>query len=200
MKRTYPFLTFVLITLISSFVFSLSVQAQESHGTSTESTSATPHEPEALTDPTPADAPDTEQIELPKPVQDRIYNLVTNVLNRLSATLTRMDSITSRLDSRITKMKASGMETGSAEAKLAEAKSALTHAHETFTSIPPLMEVLSGKTPLRSYHAVRVQLLSIRNELKTISQLLTETISLLKAPTPTNQTPATSTESLPAQS
>lgn len=136
---------------------------------------------------------------LSKVLQDRIRNLIANVVERLAATLHRFDTIVTRIDSRIEKLNAAQMDTTAASAKLSEAKDALEHARTLLAQTPDSATVVTSETPRTAYKAIRAQLIAVRDELKHVRNLLQEAVTLLKNTSARPSEEATTTEPLPAQ-
>jgi len=127
------------------------------------------------------EAKEERRVALQKQLQDRIVNLASNVASRLNAATSRMENIIGRLDSRITKLKAVGVDTASAEAKLVEAKNALAETRAKLASLGSVHAAVTGETPRESYATIRAEFLAVRDGIKQTHALLRETVTLLKA-------------------
>ncbi len=112
--------------------------------------------------------------------QDRIINLSQNVITRLTSATERMSSIIGRLETRIEKLKALGVDTAPAEAKLTEAKNALLAVEDVLEELGSVETVVRGDTPRDSFAMVRTQFLGARDLIKQTRSLLIETVALLK--------------------
>jgi len=112
--------------------------------------------------------------------QDRIVNLASNVVMRLTSAIDRFGQIISRLDSRIEKLKNLEVDTSSAVAKLDEVKDSLSEAKNTITDLSSVREAVSGGSPRETFGIVRTELKTVRDLLKQTHSQLREVVSLLK--------------------
>jgi hypothetical protein len=126
--------------------------------------------------------------------QDRIFNLSRNVSSRLLASINRLENISNRLDTRIVKLKNTGVDTSSAEAKLGEARNSLSEARSSLESLPSVQQALTSDTPQASFQKIRTIFLATRDLLKKSHSQLSETVVLLKNAPTQNTTVATTSE------
>ena len=139
-----------------------------------------------------ADAPIRDNIEtrqevrserrnaLSRAIQDRIINLALNTTNRLTSAINRLQNITDRLSSRITILREQGVDTGTAETKLAESKTTLEQARATLNSLNTIAAVIRGDTPRESFSEIRVKFFETRDALIQTRTLLLDTVALLR--------------------
>jgi len=117
---------------------------------------------------------------LDKNIQERIINLTRNVTDRLNAGIYRMENIVVRLESRITKMKAEGYTTETAEGKLREAQSTLRVAKTTLSESRPAQQAVSSDVPREAFREIRAQMQGVQELLRQTQSLLKETVALLR--------------------
>lgn len=120
------------------------------------------------------------RVTLQAKFQERIVNLSSNVIKRLSAGTERMSNIATRLETRIAKEKVLGVDTTNAEAKLAEAKSSIEKTREIITNLQSVQAAMSSDRPRETFIPIRMQFAAARITLMTSHALLRETISILK--------------------
>ena len=117
---------------------------------------------------------------LDKRMQDRLVNLSSNIIARLTAATNRMDNIISRLDTRIAKLDADGVDTTLAKTKLEEAKKHQQSATDLLQSLDSVQSAVSGDTPRESFQAIRSQFITIRDDIKQTRGTLKFTVTALK--------------------
>lgn len=120
------------------------------------------------------------RIRLSENIQNRIRNLSENVTDRLTAVVERYENIFTRLDSRIAKLTSAGIDTSTAEERLADAKVLVGNAKEMIASLASIESIFSSETPRESFAQVRTEILEIRSTLRGAHQALLDTVSLLK--------------------
>lgn len=127
-----------------------------------------------------AAAREERQAMLETRLQERIVNLISNVNVRLTSVIDRFGNIIARLDTRIEKLRTTGVNTESAEAKLSEAKRLLVDTSIALENAPSARTAMGGGTPRESFQAVKKDILAVREGLRGVHVLLTETVALLK--------------------
>jgi len=95
-----------------------------------------------------------------------------------------MTNIILRLNSRIEKQKALGIDTASAETKLAEAQQTLSIARTTLEGQGSLVQAITSDTPRERYRVLREQFLVVQFNLRATNALLRDTVILLKGGVP----------------
>lgn len=118
--------------------------------------------------------------EFTEGMQNRMFNLSQNVANRFKSALVRMANISLRLESRIAKLKAAGVETTPAEAKLSEARISLENTRMSMTSFALAQGTLSGDKSKEAFLALKTHARAARESLILTHTLLRETVALLK--------------------
>lgn len=113
-------------------------------------------------------------------MQDRIINLTHNVTARLTSALDRMDAIIVRIESRSAKLQSLGVDVNASNAKLSEAKRILAEAQDALSTLPTIESGIRSDTPRESFAPIRTQLLLVRDLVKQVHGLLSDTVSLLK--------------------
>lgn len=113
-------------------------------------------------------------------VQDRIINLTSNVVARLTGAIDRFEQIINRLDSRIDKLIALEVDTVSADAKLNEAKTTLESLKIQLGNLPSVREAITGDSPREKFATIKTELKSIQNSLQQLHAQLREVVALLK--------------------
>lgn len=122
-------------------------------------------------------------------VQDRIINLVRNVIARIQASEERLQAISTRVESRIGKMKAGGADVHIAEQKLIDAKNDLATAHTMIGQLSTIDTVIRSDTPRQSYTVFRTQLYTTSDTLLRAYASLVDALRIMQA---TALTPTTS--------
>lgn len=91
-------------------------------------------------------------VEFDTRTQERITNLAANLSNRHERTIERLTLISNRLKARIDILKAGGMDTAAAEAKLMEANYSLINIRGSFTDIDmKVRSAVSAKNGARAW-------------------------------------------------
>lgn len=115
--------------------------------------------------------------------QQRITNLCANISNRLDAAIARQDNIAKRLNSRIVKMRELGVDTTSAETKLAETTITINTAKNTIKNIDTLInQTITSPTPKTAWLSVRTTYTETETLVKQTQEELRMVIQLLKSP------------------
>lgn len=113
-------------------------------------------------------------------MQDRVINLASNVTTRLTAALDRMSNIATRLETRINKLTALGVDTGTAQSRLQEARRAIEAGNTKLKNIPSVSTAIRGDSPRESFRAIRVELVAVRDLVRESHRLLVDTVTILK--------------------
>lgn len=121
-----------------------------------------------------------KRVQATETSQHRLANLANNVVGRFVSVTTRVTNIITRIDSRIVKIKAMGIDTAPAEAKLAEAKTELENVKQLIATFGNASIALSSDNPQEVFKSVRTSVQSARDSLGKIRTLLKETVTLLK--------------------
>lgn len=121
------------------------------------------------------------QVALTGAKQQRILNLAANISNRMEAAIGRLFNIINRLEVRIEKLKAAGIDTDSAEAKLREAAQLISEARAKLNNIDGLVQnATTANEPKTAWQTVRQTYSETGNLIRNSHQALRETIALLK--------------------
>ncbi|QQR64666.1 hypothetical protein IPH92_03835 [Candidatus Kaiserbacteria bacterium] len=112
--------------------------------------------------------------------QDRIINLASNVTTRLTAALDRMSNIATRLETRINKLTTLGVDTGTAQSRLQEARRAIEAGNTKLKNTPSVSSAIRGDSPRESFRAIRVELVAVRDLVRESHILLIDTVTILK--------------------
>ena len=125
----------------------------------------------------------TKQAEVKQRVVEKIKTIFTKILERLNAALARLDKIAERIASRIDKLKAKGINTAVAEAKLAEAEKLGAAAATAIDSAQAQINAIdSSSTNVReALHAAQEAIRSARKALFDYHKALVTAIRELKA-------------------
>jgi exonuclease VII small subunit len=113
--------------------------------------------------------------------QKRVLNLAANISNRMEAAIARLYDIVARFELRVAKLKAAGVDTAAAEAKIREASQALAEARGALSPIDTLVNDATTSTePQKNWTDVRSTYQTTAQLIRASHQALREAIALLK--------------------
>lgn len=125
---------------------------------------------------------DERQSALSLQRQQRVINLAANVSNRMDAAIERLYTILERFESRITKMKATGIDTTMAEAELRSASQHLATARATLATIDNAVQTATSATdPQNRWQVVKTTYHAAGESIRASHQALRTTLSLLRS-------------------
>ncbi len=130
----------------------------------------------------------TKEAQARQRIVDRIKKIFSVILRRYQAALTRLDKIANRIALRVDKLKAEGVNTANAEAKLSAAESQGATASAAINSAKAKIDAIdsSSSTVRDAVMAAKSAVGDAKNALKAYHKALIETIRELRAEVKTN--------------
>lgn len=110
--------------------------------------------------------------------QNRIYNLVQNIVHRMSAAVERLTNIATRIDSRADKLAALGANVDAVKAQTGAARQKLDDASRILAS--DLGSFIKTERPRERFRETRVALQTVKQDLLDAHEALRQALSALK--------------------
>ena len=113
--------------------------------------------------------------------KEMVEKYFQQMLSRFEAAIMRFDRLIGRIKERLAKMKASGMDTSSLDSELSAAESKLMQAKDDLNSLKTSGLVFtSSDNPKAAFSSVKQKVGSLRDELKSVYQMLIQIVRQLK--------------------
>jgi chromosome segregation ATPase len=115
---------------------------------------------------------------LAEKLQNRIYNLTSNISRRMQAAVDRLLNIADRLDSRALKMQNAGMDTAAADQAIEEARNALSAANDVLRD--NLGSFVGSDNPRQAFAETRTKLADAHTKIREARESLRTALRALK--------------------
>ena len=120
--------------------------------------------------------------ELQDAAKEHILQRAEHFIRLLNAMLLRFEGFADRIEARIAVLTEEGLDTSEAEAKLAEARTALEEAGDTVSSVETALgEALDSETPREALERVKGLLTEAKQALRAAHEALREALQALPA-------------------
>jgi len=123
----------------------------------------------------------TQRALLQEKAQTRITNLAANISNRMEAAIRRLSQVIDRIDSRVLKLKDAEVDTTEAERLIGLAKTDITSAITTLSTIDTVVvTAVTSNNPRANWADVRTTYETARNQIKSAHSNIKKSVEALK--------------------